>query len=136
MRACVYDGERYWAPKRRTSISQRSRLGSPSAIHSAITRPIPPAPASPWAQKPAATKKPRTSDSPRQNSLSGVNASGPLISFVILTSSITGTRRLEFSVISTKRSQSSSSRRPLKSGGIASRPAGPSGRKAGSESRS
>ena len=117
-------------------MCQRSRLGSPSAIHSAITFPIPPAPASPWAQKPAATKRPRTSVSPRQNSLSGVNASGPLISFVTLISSIAGTRRFEFSVISSKRSQSSSSRRPLKSGGMRSKPPGPSGRKAGCECRS
>ena len=118
------------------SISQRSRLGSPSAIHSAITLPIPPAPARPWAQKPAQTKKPPTSVSPRQNSLSGVNASGPLISLVTVISSIAGTRRLEFSMISSKRSQSSSSRRPLKSGGIRSRPPGPSGMKAGSLVRS
>ena len=40
---------------------------------------MPPAPASPCAQKPAATQKPRTSVGPRMNSLSGVNASGPLI---------------------------------------------------------
>ena len=52
----------------------------------------PPAPASPCAQNPAATKKPATSVSPRQNSLSGVNASGPLMSFVTVTSSIAGTR--------------------------------------------
>ena len=42
-------------------MCQRSRLGSPSTIHSATTLPIPPAPASPWAQKPAPTKKPATS---------------------------------------------------------------------------
>ena len=84
---------------------------------------MPPAPASPCAQKPAATKKPATSVSPRQNSLSGVNASGPLINLVTLISSIAGTRRLEFSVISSKRSQSSSSRRPLKSGGMRVEPA-------------
>ena len=41
---------------------------------------MPPAPASPCAQKPAATQKPRTSVGPRMNSPSGVNASGPLIS--------------------------------------------------------
>ncbi len=77
------------------SISQTSSAGSPATIHSAITLPIPPAPARPWAQKPAATNKPRTSLSPRQNSLSGVNASGPLIRRVTLTSSIAGTRRDE-----------------------------------------
>ncbi len=103
------------------SISQTSSDGSPSRIHSAITRPIPPAPASPCAQKPAATKKPATSLSPRQNSLSGVNASGPLISLVTVISSIAGTRLGEFFAISSKRGQSSSSRRPLKSCGIASR---------------
>ena len=106
-------------------MCQRSRLGSPSTIHSATTLPIPPAPASPWAQKPAQTKKPSTSLSPRQNSLSGVNASGPLISLVTVISFIAGTRRLEFSVISSKRSHSSSSRRPLKSAGIALDAAGP-----------
>ena len=74
-------------------MCQRSRLGSPSTIHSATTLPIPPAPASPWAQKPAQTKKPATSDSPRQNSLSGVKASGPLISLVTVISDIAGTRR-------------------------------------------
>ena len=47
-----------------------------------MTCPTPPAPASPCAQKPAATKRPATSVSPRQNSLSGVNASGPLMSRV------------------------------------------------------
>ena len=111
-------------------------VGSPWSIHSAITLPIPPAPASPWAQKPAATNSPPTSVSPRQNSLSGVKASGPLISFVIVTSSIFGTRLIELSVISLKRSGSSSSRRPLKSGGMLSKPSVPSGMKAGSLWRS
>ena len=118
------------------SISQRSRLGSPSAIHSAITLPIPPAPASPCAQKPAQTKKPPTSVSPRQNSLSGVNASGPLINLVTVISSIAGTRRLEFSTISSMRSQSSSRRRPLKSAGMSSTSPVPPGMKAGSLLRS
>ncbi len=117
-------------------MCQRSRLGSPSTIHSATTLPIPPAPARPWAQNPAQTKKPPTSVSPRQNSLSGVNASGPLISLVTVISSIAGTRRFEFSVISSKRSQSSSSSRPLKSCGIASTRPGPCGRNAGSLRRS
>ena len=102
------------------SISHTSSDGSPAMIHSAITLPIPPAPASPWAQKPAATNRPRTSVSPRQNSLSGVNASGPLISRVTFTSSIAGTRLEELLAISSNRGQSSSSRRPLKSAGIAS----------------
>src|ERR1700759_3549328 len=102
------------------SISQTSEDGSPATIHSAITLPIPPAPASPCAQKPAATNSPPTSDSPRQNSLSGVNASGPLINLVTLTSSIAGTRAFDASAISSKRGQSSSSSRPLKSGGMRS----------------
>ena len=84
--------------------------GSPATIHSAIALPSPPAPARPWAQKPAATKKPRTSLSPSRNSLSGVKASGPLMRRVTLTSSIAGTRRRELTAISSKRSQSSSSR--------------------------
>ncbi len=115
-------------------MCQRSSDGSPSAIHSAITLPIPPAPASPCAQKPAATNSPRTGVSPRQNSPSGVNASGPLISRVTRTSSIAGTRLRELTTISSKRSQSSSSRRPLKSGGIASSP--PASRNHGAEARS
>ena len=89
-------------------------------IHSAISLPMPPAPARPCAQKPAATKKPATSLSPRQNSLSGVNASGPLMRRVTLTSSIAGTRRRELTAISSKRGQSSSSSRPLKSGAMRS----------------
>ena len=76
-RACTR-GSRSGAPKRRESISQTSRLGSPSTIHSATSLPIPPAPARPCAQKPAATQKPRTSVGPRMNSPSGVKASGPL----------------------------------------------------------
>ena len=43
-----------------------------------MTLPMPAAPAIPWAQNPAATKNRATSDSPRMNSPSGVNASGPL----------------------------------------------------------
>ena len=124
-------GERYWAPKRRMSMCHRSRLGSPSTIHSAITFPIPPAPARPWAQNPHATKNPSTSVSPRQNSLSGVNPSGPLISFVTLISSIAGTRFRELLTISSNRSHSSSSVRPLKSAGISSSPSTPFGRNAG-----
>ncbi len=102
------------------SISHTSRPGSPATIHSAISLPMPPAPASPWAQKPAATNSPATSLSPRQNSLSGVNASGPLIRRVTLTSSIAGTRLDELRAISSKRGQSSSNSRPLKSAGIRS----------------
>ena len=117
-------------------MSHRSSEGSPSAIHSAITFPMPPAPARPWAQNPAATYRPRTSVSPRQNSLSGVKASGPLIMRVTFTSSIWGTRRRELTTISSKRSQSSSSRRPLKSGGMRSKPEPSPSRKAGADCRS
>ena len=74
----------------------------------------------PCAQKPAATKKPPTSVSPRQNSLSGVKASGPLIIVRRPTSAIAGTRVVAFSAISSKRSHASGSSRPLKSGGMAS----------------
>ena len=95
--------------------------GSPSTIHSAMTRPIPPAPAIPCAQNPAATKNPPTSVSPRQNSLSGVNASGPLIIRRIPTSAMTGTRRRALAAISSNRGQSSASSRPLKSAGTASK---------------
>ena len=85
-----------------------------------MTCPMPPAPAMPWAQNPAATKNPPTSVSPRQNSLSGVNASGPLIIERTPTSPSAGTRTCAFSTISVKRSQSASSNRPLKSAGTAS----------------
>ena len=110
----------YAAPKRRESMCQTSRLGVPSTIHSATSLPIPPAPASPWAQKPAATQKPRTSVGPRMNSPSGVNASGPLISRTTSISASAGTRRIAFSSSGSKRGQSSSSSLPLKSGGIPS----------------
>ncbi len=85
-----------------------------------MTLPMPPAPAMPWAQNPAATKNPPTSVGPRQNSLSGVNASGPLMNVRIPASAIDGTRRAAFSLISTNRSWSGGSSRPLKSAGIAS----------------
>src|SRR3954453_22358388 len=58
-------------------MCQTSNSGSPATTHSATTLPMPPALAMPCAQKPAATKNPVTSVSPRQNSLSGVNPSGP-----------------------------------------------------------
>ena len=110
--------------------------GSPPTIHSAIALPTPPAPARPCAQKPAATNRPGTSVSPRQNSLSGVKPSGPLIIRVTFTSSIWGTRLREFSTISSKRSQSSSKRRPLKSAGIRSKPSPSPGWNAGVAGRS
>jgi hypothetical protein len=82
-----------------------------------MTSPIPPAPAIPCAQNPAATKKPATSVSPRQNSLSGVNPSGPLIMDATPTSASAGTRTAAFSAISANRSQSGVSSLPLKSAG-------------------
>ena len=74
----------------------------------------------PWAQKPAATNSPRTSDSPRMNSLSGVKPSGPLMSRVIPASCMAGTRRTAPALISSKRGQSGASSLPLKSGGMPS----------------
>ena len=96
----------------------------PSTIHSATSFPMPPAPASPCAQKPAATQKPRTSVGPRMNSPSGVNASGPLTSRTTSASSSAGTRTIAFVISSSKRSQSSASSRPLKSAGMPSSPHG------------
>ncbi len=81
---------------------------------------MPPAPARPCAQNPAATQKPRTSDSPRMNSPSGVNASGPLMSFTTSAFSSAGTRTIAFVMSSSKRSQSSGRSFPLKSAGIPS----------------
>ena len=81
---------------------------------------MPPAPASPCAQKPAATQKPRTSEGPRMNSPSGVNASGPLIRRITSASPSSGTRTSAFSISSSKRGQSSASSFPLKSAGIPS----------------
>jgi hypothetical protein len=54
---------------------------------------------------------------------------------VTLMFSISGTRRRELTTISSKRSQSSSSRRPLKSGGMRSKSPS-SGRNAGELGRS
>ena len=85
---------------------------------------MPPAPARPCAQKPAATQKPRTSDSPRMNSPSGVKASGPLTSFTTSASSSSGTRTTALVISSSNRSQSSASSWPLKSEGMPSRPHG------------
>ena len=77
------------ASTRATASAGRRTAGCPCATGRAPARrrrssvatwrPIPPAPAIPWAQNPAATKNPRTSLSPRMNSLSGVKPSGPLI---------------------------------------------------------
>ena len=82
----------------------------------------PAAPAMPCALKPAATKKPRTSDSPRMNSLSGVKPSGPLMSCRTPASAMAGTRRTAPALISSKRGQSGASSRPLKSAGMPSSP--------------
>ena len=90
-------------------MCHRSRLGSPFTTHSATCQPIPPAPARPWAQNPAATQKPGTSDSPRMNSPSGVNASGPLKSLRTSADSIAGTRSTAASSSGSKRGQSSGS---------------------------
>src|SRR3954463_682790 len=98
----------------------RHHLADAAGAHPPPPCAAPPPPPTPGAKTPAATKKPRTSLSPRQNSLSGVNASGPLMSRVTLTSSMAGTRTFDASAISSKRGQSSSSRRPLKSGGMRS----------------
>ena len=105
---------------RHTSIGAR-----PERIHSAITRPTPPAPAMPCAQNPAATKKPPTSGaSPRMNSPSGVNASGPLI--IVMTSArpIDGTRETACAIRSSNRSQSGARSLCVKSRGIPSSPQG------------
>ena len=110
-------------------MCQRSRLGSPLTIHSAICQPMPPAPASPCAQKPAATQNPGTSDSPRMNSPSGVNASGPLNSLRTSACSIDGTRLIELVSSSSKRSQSSGS-------SCASKPSGTPSSAHGAGSRS
>ena len=60
-------------------MCQRSNPGSPSTIQSAMTFPTPPAPDTPWAQKPQANQRPATPGaSPRMNSPSGVNDSSPL----------------------------------------------------------
>ena len=82
---------------------------------------MPPAPAIPWAENPAATQKPRTSDSPRMYSLSGVNASGPLMTRLTRASSMAGTRLMAPSMIGSKRGMSGASSLPLKSGGTPSR---------------
>ncbi len=82
-----------YAPKRRISMCHRSKLGSPSTIHSAITLPTPPAPEIPCAQNPQAAQKPFTSgDSPRINSPSGVNDSRPLTRLTNSTFRRVGTR--------------------------------------------
>ncbi len=106
-------------------MCQTSSPGSPSTIQSAMIRPMPPAPAMPWAQKPHATKKPRSSGaSPRMNSPSGVNASGPLIRRTISAPATAGTRRTAPSSSGAKRSQSGGRSLWLKSAGTPSSPHG------------
>ncbi len=102
------------------SILDRSIEGSPSTIHSAVQRPIPAAPVTPWAQKPAATKNPRTSVSPRMKSSSGVNASGPLMNRLISVVCSGGISRNAPSAIDSNRSHFSGRSRWLKSRGIGS----------------
>ena len=82
--------------------------------------PHPTGPREAVAQKPAATQKPRTSVGPRMNSLSGVNASGPLIRRTDSISARPGTRWTAFSRSGSKRGQSSASSLPLKSAGMPS----------------
>ena len=70
----------------------------------AIWRPIPPAPGDAVrreARPPRRSRGPR--DSPRMNSLSGVNASGPLMTRLTPASAIAGTRRMAPSMIGSKR---------------------------------
>ena len=101
-----------------------SHSGSPSTIHSAMTLPTPPAPASPCAQKAAATQKPFTAVGPSRYSPSGVKPSGPLSSVTASADSSTGTRRIAFSRRGVNRSQSGGSTLLLKSPGIPSRAQG------------
>ena len=103
----MYAWLRYWRPKRRMSSGHTSHSGRPSTIHSLIVFPIPPAPARPCAQPPAATQKPRTSVSPSRKSASGVNASGPLKNIFTSAVSSAGTRAIAFSKSSCIRSHSS-----------------------------
>src|SRR5216117_600083 len=94
---------------RHTSIGAR-----PERIHSAITRPTPPAPAMPCAQNPAATKKPPMSDAPRMNSPSGVKASGPLIILTTPADCIAGITPKQPSASGSNRGQSAGSSSLLK----------------------
>ncbi len=85
-----------------------SYSGRPAVIHSAITLPTPPAPASPCTQNPAAVHSPRTSVSPRMKSPSGVNASGAFTTFAGSSDRSAGTRLRAPSHDSAKRSMSGS----------------------------
>ena len=101
-------------------MCQASSDGVPSTIHSATSWPRPPAPARPWAQKPAAVQRPRTSVGPRMNSPSGVKRLRAVDQLDDLGSSSDGTRTIAFSISSSNRGQSSARSLPLKSAGIPS----------------
>src|SRR5439155_378753 len=110
--------------RERGLVEDRRRLTT-GAVLRADRRPShAPGPASPCAQNPAATQKPRTAVGPRMNSPSGVKASGALTSRITSASPSSGTRTIAFCISSSKRSQSSGSKRPLKSAGMPSSPHG------------
>src|SRR5439155_1093336 len=110
--------------RERREVEDRGTLAARHVLDAERLRPQPPAPARPWAQNPAATQNPRTSLGPRMNSLSGVNASGPLTRRTTSASFSEGVRSIALVISGSKRSQSGSSRRPLKSGGMPSSPHG------------
>src|SRR5260221_8009020 len=104
-------------------MCQRSRLGSPSIIHSAIILPTPPAPETPCAQKPQAAQNPFTSGvSPRINSPSGVNDSSPLTRLTNSAFFKAGTRLIQPCIRLTKRGGSKLSPVGLKIEGMALTP--------------
>ena len=90
-----------------------SYSGWPSTIHSAITLPTPPAAASPCTQKPG--RDPEAGDpavSPRMNSPSGVNASGPFTTRAISASRSAGHPARAAAHDSSNRSRSGVEERP------------------------
>ena len=97
-----------------------SNSGSPATTHSATTLPMPPAPAMPCAQKPAATKKPGHLGLAQAELVVGGEALRAVDHPADPVSASAGTRRCAFAGISSSRSQSSGRSRPLKSAGIAS----------------
>ena len=102
-------------------MCHRSMPGSPSTIHSAITLPMPPAPAMPCAQKPAATKNPPTVGLAEAELVVRRERLRPVDDLPHARRRPSpGTRTWELAVISSNRSQSSGSSRPLKSAGMAS----------------
>ena len=102
------------------SIFQRSSSGSPSTIQLATWRPIPPAPAIPWAENPAATKNPRDLGLAEDELVVRREPSGPLMIRVTPASAIAGTRRTAPAMISSNRGQSGARSLPLKSAGTPS----------------